>query len=499
MRDEITLFNFALNEPQKRINLLNWKFVCFVKHNIQTEQCYFQEKDEFNRNIMILAEYENKLRLLTFKQNPWLTWEEEVPENPTDTGIQYVYKNNVFIQNGTVTTYLDSKEETHDGDLSPLEKVVLQAAKAAAKDDPEIAAKLQEEGLIQEKTAKSGDYDILTRKYSADKIRCAHLLSRANGNFVERDMIIQYDDCIVRQGITNNHFEVLSQPGQMIKRQIIRGAQEKLFYAEKRGNSQKIYIIEYGTEKEEIIKREVYQLTSGELCALEPDPAYLKPDYSGGERTQDIVQSFYVLDDGQNLSKITSIDCVRFNVDKVIDLSQHQLKHQLANLAFTSWARAAISSRTITFADMTYSFSTDLNVPLNVQTHYFGTPSKKLDRQSNEAFFKKASGEGEDKDQAQNHSDDEDEEDEDKDATQWHGESNQMMDDCGNMISVQQKDYNEFCFFVCPSPGDRLLSLVGKQQLFSVQEIMFISNDSLLIFFKNGKVVTVKTQGAIIE
>ena len=74
-----------------------------------------------------------------------------------------------------------------------------------------------------------------------------------------------------------------------------------------------------------------------------------------------------------------------------------------------------------------------------------------------------------------------------------------MMDDCGNMISVQQKDYNEFCFFVCPSPGDRLLSLVGKQQLFSVQEIMFISNDSLLIFFKNGKVVTVKTQGAIIE
>ena len=51
---------------------------------------------------------------------------------------------------------------------------------------------------------------------------------------------------------------------------------------------------------------------------------------------------------------------------------------------------AAISTRTITFNDMTYNFATDLNIPLNVKTHYLGQPSKMLERQKDDKFLRKS-------------------------------------------------------------------------------------------------------------
>ena len=99
------LFNMCLNEHQKRINLGEWKFVCFVKHGIQAEQTYFDEKDEYNRNIMILVERQGKIRLITLRYNPWLKFDQmpgEDYDNPENTT---AYKGNWFMQTGVVAGF----------------------------------------------------------------------------------------------------------------------------------------------------------------------------------------------------------------------------------------------------------------------------------------------------------------------------------------------------------------------------------------------------------
>ena len=77
-----------------------------------------------------------------------------------------------------------------------------------------------------------------------------------------------------------------------------------------------------------------------------------------------------------------------------------------------------------------------------------------------------------------------------------------MMDDCANLISVQKSidsGSNESFFLVCPSPGSRSMSLVGKQELFNVKNMLFISNDALLVQFNNGRMIVLKVFGQIVE
>ena len=64
-------------------------------------------------------EYEYKWRVVVFKQNPWLTFDEDVPEKFEQDQPNYVYKNDVFIQDGEVTTMLDFLETEEDVEISP--------------------------------------------------------------------------------------------------------------------------------------------------------------------------------------------------------------------------------------------------------------------------------------------------------------------------------------------------------------------------------------------
>ena len=43
----------------------------------------------------------------------------------------------------------------------------------------------------------------LIRRFDGCNMRQVHLITRKFGNFVERDLIVQYDDSIVRLGITS--------------------------------------------------------------------------------------------------------------------------------------------------------------------------------------------------------------------------------------------------------------------------------------------------------
>ena len=115
--NEIHLFNMALNEPQKIINCMDWKFVCFVKHNFQTEQAYFDKEQEYNRNIMVLMQHNTSYRLLTFKESPWLHHDQETPFKYRDEQPDFVYKGDVFIQSGEVTSFHDFLEVKEDEEI----------------------------------------------------------------------------------------------------------------------------------------------------------------------------------------------------------------------------------------------------------------------------------------------------------------------------------------------------------------------------------------------
>ena len=54
------------------INLGEWEFVAFVSHTQMAERKLFDKDKETNCDIMLLVEREGKIRLMSYKNNPWL-------------------------------------------------------------------------------------------------------------------------------------------------------------------------------------------------------------------------------------------------------------------------------------------------------------------------------------------------------------------------------------------------------------------------------------------
>ena len=80
------------------IHLGEWEFVCFVKHTQMVEQKLFDKSKEMNCDIMFLVRRQHKIRLMSFKSNPWLALNEQ-PNRQVDPDI---YKQAIFIFSGTL-------------------------------------------------------------------------------------------------------------------------------------------------------------------------------------------------------------------------------------------------------------------------------------------------------------------------------------------------------------------------------------------------------------
>jgi hypothetical protein len=53
---------------------------------------------------------------------------------------------------------------------------------------------------------------------------------------------------------------MLTQPGEMIKRFIVKGYNKKIFFAAREKNVEKIYVIEPGMKRNEIIKKQIFKI-----------------------------------------------------------------------------------------------------------------------------------------------------------------------------------------------------------------------------------------------
>ena len=63
----------------------------------------------------------------------------------------------------------------------------------------------------------------------------------------------------MKASLNKKIFKVISEPQAMLRRHMIRGYNEKIFFAETSGNAEKIYQIElHNSMANEVTKKEIY-------------------------------------------------------------------------------------------------------------------------------------------------------------------------------------------------------------------------------------------------
>lgn len=153
-------------------------------------------------------------------------------------------------------------------------------------------------------------------------------------------LIIQFNDCIVQASLNDKIFKVISQPEAMLRRHMIRGYNEKIFFAETAGNAEKIFQLElHNSMPNEIHKKEIYQLAGSWLVAFETDGENIQNDLEN----EGVTQSLYLMDDQQKIYKLVNEDGIRFEVKKVIDFSRHNKLQEINALRDNEWAHVHVT------------------------------------------------------------------------------------------------------------------------------------------------------------
>ena len=78
--------------PQKVINLGEWEFVSFVNHTLMCEQKLFGKTHEKKCDIMLLVERKGKMRLISYKSDPWVNHLKQDPKQ------DYLYISTGFLK-----------------------------------------------------------------------------------------------------------------------------------------------------------------------------------------------------------------------------------------------------------------------------------------------------------------------------------------------------------------------------------------------------------------
>ena len=158
----------------------------------------------------------------------------------------------------------------------------------------------------------------------------------------------------------------------MIRRHLVRGYNEKIFFAESSGNVDKIFQIEFHpTKNNEITKKEIYQLAGGWLVAFEPDGECIENDLEDG-----VTQSMFIMDDQQKIHLLKNENNVRYTVKKTIDFSPHNKLQEINALRDNNWAHVHVTERTLTMGGTTYNLTTRLSVEVTLPKVYFGMRKK---------------------------------------------------------------------------------------------------------------------------
>lgn len=149
---------------------------------------------------------------MSFKSNPWLQVDEKVAKSEPD-----VVKQSLYLFSGVVKFELEEHKDNTEANLE---------------------ARRQS-----------------SRRFNNDKIQNVQLITKTLGSCDHYMFIIQFDDCIVKASINEDIFKIVCKPEDMIRRHLIRGYNEKIFYAESQGNVDKIQKLEFHASKPDKITK----------------------------------------------------------------------------------------------------------------------------------------------------------------------------------------------------------------------------------------------------
>ena len=97
----------------------------------------------------------------------------------------------------------------------------------------------------------------------------------------------------------------------MLRRHLIRGYHDRVFYAESTGNQEKIFKLNlHSTKPETVTKKEIFSLPGSWIAAIEPDCENIQNDSS--EET--VKESLYILDDKMQIYHLEDEDGIKFSI-----------------------------------------------------------------------------------------------------------------------------------------------------------------------------------------
>ena len=67
-----------------------------------------------------------------------------------------------------------------------------------------------------------------------------------------------------------------------------------------------------------------------------------------------------------------------------------------------------------------------------------------------------------------------------------------------NIVAIGQRDQKDYCFVIKPSPGTRSLNTVSYQHIQEIEEVLFVTNNHVMVKFRFGKIVVFKSDGTIV-
>ena len=105
---------------------------------------------------------------------------------------------------------------------------------------------------------------------------------------------MQFNDIIVSASLNSSSWKEWCEPTAMVKRHLIRGYQDQVYFSETSGNGEKIFKLELHAGKiGEVTKKEIYQLAGSWITAFEIDTENIQDD----TEEDHVKQAFYIMDD----------------------------------------------------------------------------------------------------------------------------------------------------------------------------------------------------------
>ena len=69
-------------------------------------------------------------------------------------------------------------------------------------------------------------------------------------------VIMQFNDSIVMNSLNRTKFEIICKPEAMVRRHMVRGYDEKVYYCESHGSAEKIFQLGFHSSRENMYRKD---------------------------------------------------------------------------------------------------------------------------------------------------------------------------------------------------------------------------------------------------